>query len=288
MKKRYMLIDVALCHDCNICFMACKDEHVDNDWPGYTAPQPRHGHRWINIERRERGVYSRNDVAYLPVPCQHCQDAHCQKAAPDAITIRPDGIVMIDPVKAKGRMEIVASCPFGAIFWNEEANVPQKCTMCAHLLDDKDWKPGLPRCVHSCPTGAQEFVEMEPEEFQKYCKENGYEGYRSEELENNPQVVYKNLFKYTKNFISAGVLMDGDCFENATVTLKSKQGILAAQKTNFFGEFKFDALENGEYSLDVDAAGIKTSQEVVINNASLNLGFIKLESKTAKAAALTV
>ena len=58
MKQRYISIDVAKCHDCNNCFMACKDEHCGNDWPGYTAAQPRHGHRWMNIERRERGVYA--------------------------------------------------------------------------------------------------------------------------------------------------------------------------------------------------------------------------------------
>ena len=74
MKQWYKVIDVARCHDCNNCFMADKDEFVDNDWPGYTAAQPRHGHRWVDILRRERGQYARNDVAYLPMPCQHCAE----------------------------------------------------------------------------------------------------------------------------------------------------------------------------------------------------------------------
>jgi len=277
MKKNFMVIDVGLCHDCNNCFMACKDEHVDNDWPGYTAPQPRHGHRWINIERRERGQYARNDVAYMPTPCQHCQVAHCQQAAPEAVTIRPDGIVMIDAKKAKDNAALVGSCPFGAIYWNEEASVGQKCTMCAHLLDSKDWKPGMPRCVHSCPTGAMEFYEMEPEEFEKMAKERGLEGYRSNELKNQPQVRYKNLHKFTKNFVTAGVLVNGDCFENATVSLKDAKGAaIATQKTNFFGEFKFDGLENGNYAVDVDAAGKKASLKATVDNQSLNLGFVKL------------
>jgi Fe-S-cluster-containing dehydrogenase component len=283
MKQKFISIDVAQCHDCNICFMACKDEHVGNDWPGYTASQPRHGHRWMNIERLERGEYPRNDVAYLPLICQHCQDAHCMKAAPSAVTRRQDGIVMIDMEKAKGNKALVDSCPFGAIYWNEEMNVAQKCTMCAHLLDDKNWKPGLPRCVHSCPTGAMKFYDMEPEEFEKLVEQEGMEGYRSAELKNRPHVYYKNLQKYTKNFISAGVLMDGDCFENATVTLKDKHGVLATQKTNFFGDFKFDGLENGEYTVDVDAAGVRTSCTTAIDNASLNLGFIKLVSNAVKA-----
>lgn len=288
MKQRYISIDIATCHGCNICFMACKDEHVGNDWPGYTAAQPRHGHRWLNIEYRERGQYSRNDVAYLPLPCQHCQNAHCMKAAPDAVKRREDGIVMIDAAAAKGNKDVVSSCPFGAIFWNEELNVAQKCTMCSHLLDDKNWKPGVPRCVHSCPTGSMKFYEMEPAEFENLARKEGFEGYRSDELKNAPRVVYKNLHRYTKNFIAAGVLMDGDCFENATVTLSNKQGIVATQKTNFFGDFKFDSLEKGEYTVEVNAGGIKASRKIVIDTTSHNLGFFNLVSKGANAGALAV
>lgn len=288
MKQAYLVIDISLCHDCNNCFMACKDEHVDNNWPGYTAPQPRHGHRWMNIERRERGVYARNDVAYLPMPCQHCQNAHCKEASPDAVSHRADGIVMIDMERAKGDKDLVDSCPFGAIYWNDELGVGQKCTMCAHLIDDKSWLPGMPRCAHSCPTDAMKFYQMEPEEFAALAKKEGYEGYRSAELKNEPRVLYKNLYKYTKNFISAAVLVNGDCFENATVTLRGEAGEVATQKTNFFGEFKFDGLDNGEYTLDVEAAGVKTSCKAAIQNQSLNLGFIKLASDAVKAEALSV
>ena len=89
-------------------------------------------------------------------------------------------------------------------------------------------------------------------------------------------------------------MVDGDCFENATVTLHSKEGgivcnlygagvadcldtsVLATRTTNFFGEFKFDGLENGEYTVDVDAGGKKTSMVVTIDNGSQNLGFIEL------------
>ena len=35
-KQAYIVIDVALCEDCNNCFMACKDEHVGNCWLPYT------------------------------------------------------------------------------------------------------------------------------------------------------------------------------------------------------------------------------------------------------------
>ena len=90
------------------------------------------------------------------------------------------------------------------------------------------------------------------------------------------------------------MLVDGDCYEGATVTLHSKEGgvvcnlsgagvancldtsTLATRATNFFGEFKFDGLENGDYTVEVDADGRKYSKAVTIKDESVNLGFIKL------------
>ena len=92
----------------------------------------------MDILRRERGQYARNDVAYLPVPCQHCENAPCIEASDGAITKRDDGIVMIDMEKAKGNKDLVDSCPYGAIWWNEELDIAQKCIFCAHLIDDPD------------------------------------------------------------------------------------------------------------------------------------------------------
>ena len=115
MKKWNMIIDVANCTNCNVCTLSVQDEHVGNAFEGYAEEMPKHGHRWINIERRERGKAPATDVAYLPTMCQHCDDAPCQKAAPDAVTKRDDGIVIIDPVKSKGRREIYDACPFGVV-----------------------------------------------------------------------------------------------------------------------------------------------------------------------------
>jgi len=274
MSQFYMVIDVAKCHDCNNCFMSCKDEHVDNEWPGYTAAQPRHGQRWMNILRRERGQYSRNEVNFLPLLCQHCENAPCEKASNGAITRRADGIVMIDAEKAKGNEALAKSCPYGAIYYNEEIKCSQKCTGCAHLLDNEDWTPKQPRCSHTCPTGAMEFLNIEPAEMVKKVQAEGLQAYKAE-LGTKPRVFYKNLHQFTKNYIAAGVLVKGDCFENATVTIKGN-GVDATAKTNFFGDFKFDGLENGEYTVEVDAAGKKASCQVVIKDESKNLGYIQL------------
>ena len=110
--------------------LACHDEHVGNAFPGYSEEMPKHGHKWIEIDRKERGAGPMVDVAFLPKMCQHCDDAPCmEKAENGAITKRDDGIVLIDPVKAKGQRHLVEACPYGAIWWNEEKQVPQAWTL---------------------------------------------------------------------------------------------------------------------------------------------------------------
>ena len=97
MKKWNLVIDVATCFSCNACAVACHDEYHGNSFPGYAAEMPKHGQRWIDIRQREKGKFPMVEVAYLPVTCNHCDDAPCMKAAKDgAITKRPDGIVIID------------------------------------------------------------------------------------------------------------------------------------------------------------------------------------------------
>ena len=102
----------------------------------------------MRIIERERGSYPKVKTVYIKVPCMHCDDAPCVAQHPDKVYKRPDGIVIIDPVKAKGAKEILDSCPYRVIFWNEETDLPQKCTLCAHLLD-QGWDE--PRCVEDMP-----------------------------------------------------------------------------------------------------------------------------------------
>ncbi len=74
-KKWNLVIDVAKCFNCNCCTLACHDEYGDNEFPGYAAAMPKHGQRWIDIRHRETGRVPMVEVSYLPVMCNHCDDA---------------------------------------------------------------------------------------------------------------------------------------------------------------------------------------------------------------------
>jgi len=269
-KQKYLVIDVALCHDCNNCFIACKDEFFDNDWLPYSDGQPRHGHRWMNIERHERGQYPRIDVNFLPKPCLHCADPACAKAFPDVVTKRDDGIVMFDAEKAKGKTGLVDACPYGAVWYNEEKGVAQKCIMCAHILDGKACASiCAPRCAHACPTGAMAFIEADEAEFAKLIEQDGLERFKPE-ISDNGLVWYKNLYRYTKCFIAGGLLKDGDCAEGVTVSIEGASA--PDQVTNYFGDFLFDRLSPGAYKISV---GGKTVWEGSIEE-SANIGSITI------------
>src|SRR6476469_6422298 len=103
MQKWNMIIDVAECTNCNLCTLAVMDEYVGNEWPGYTAPMPKHGHKWINILQKERGQVPMIDIAYVPTMCNHCDNAPCMAKGAGAVKKREDGIVLIDPQAANVR-----------------------------------------------------------------------------------------------------------------------------------------------------------------------------------------
>jgi tetrathionate reductase subunit B len=168
-----MLIEADRCIGCDVCLKACKDEYVGNDYSPYSAAQPETsygygqngafgwpdtpstltpwvtiGHLWMNVFEQTSGKYPNVNTRYVPLPCMHCDDAPCAKAATNnAIYTMDNGIVIIDAQKSSNQNKIVKSCPYGVIYWNNEKLIPQKCTFCAHLVE----KGMQPRCVEACP-----------------------------------------------------------------------------------------------------------------------------------------
>ena len=282
MKKWNMIIDVANCTNCNVCALSVQDEHVGNAFEGYAEEMPKHGHRWINIERRERGSAPATDVAYLPTMCQHCDDAPCQKAAPDAVQKRADGIVIIDPVKAKGRREIQEACPFGAVWWNEEKDIPQHWIFDAHLLD-KGW--ARPRCETACATAAIRSVKVTDDEMAAMAEAEGLER-RTQSHDIKTRLYYKNLWRFDSDFIAGTLSAEGngvtDCVAGALITLSQDGAVCAQVTSDAYGDFKFDRLtkHDAAYEIAISATGYQEQSSEVRLSGSRYLGEIKLQTKS--------
>jgi len=278
MNKWNMIVDVAECTNCNLCTLAAMDEYVGNAFPGYSAPMPKHGHKWIDILQKERGQVPTIDIAYVPTMCNHCDNAPCVAKGGGAIKKRDDGIVLIDPVKAKGRKDLVEACPYGHIWWNEELKLPQAWTFDAHLID-QGWRQT--RGQQSCPTGAMRAVCVEDDEMGRIAREQGLELMKPE-LGTKPRIYYKNLWRYSKCFVGGSVSMEVkgvvDCVEGAIVRLLKNGAMVAETATDNYGDFKFDRLDenSGEYVVEISAAGQAKKAVGAKLGASINLGEIRL------------
>jgi tetrathionate reductase subunit B len=267
-----MIIDVTKCVSCFNCQFACKNEFVENDWLPYSMSQPETGHFWMRVQETVRGTVPKVRVDYIAYPCMQCQNPPCVKAAKnDAVYMRPDGITIIDPVKSKGQKDIVASCPYGAIYWNENLGIPQKCTFCAHLLD-KGYE--MPRCVEACQGYAMTFGDYK--DLEATIKAKGAVTL-SPQFGAQPRVYY---IGYPTGLFIAGALVNssGECAEGVDVSIKDTGTgqVVASAKSDNFGDFWFNELPADKaYEVAMSVAG-KTKTISVTLNKDTNLGDIQL------------
>ena len=281
-KSKVMLIDVAICNGCMSCVVACKDEHVENDWSPYAKPQPEYGQFWIRVEGEDRGKVPKVRRTYTPIMCMHCENAPCMAACPTtAIYRRDDGAVIIDPAKCDGCRGVgtdplcMGACPYGVIYFNEELKIAQKCTWCAHLLDN-GWKE--PRCADACPTEAIKFGDEDDPEIQELLK-------KAEPLHpeygTRPKVLYLNL---PRPFI-AGDVLDPEGREavvGAEVTATDLvTGDVRSTITDDLGSFWLKDLERGHrYLVKVKAEGYgEKIVGVYSTEKDVNVGEVRLSSK---------
>ena len=212
-------------------------------------------------------------VHYVPEMCNHCEKCSLLAIAKDGdVYRREDGLIIIDPVKAKGRKDLATACPYGAVYWNAELNVAQKCTGCAHLLDN-GYK--LPRCVEMCATGALQFGDEDDPKMQDLI-----EGATVMKPETGcaPRVYYRNI---PGKFI-AGTVYDPEMKEvviGARVRCLNG-GKLYMSHTGEYGDFWFKDLAVGVYDVYVEAKGYKTKVFTGLRTREcVNLGDIALEKE---------
>jgi tetrathionate reductase subunit B len=271
---KVMVIDLAICNGCHNCQIACKDEHVANDWTPVARPQPDTGQFWHKVINLERGTVPKVMVTYHHSMCQHCEEAPCIQACPShAIYRRSDGAVIIDPEKCRGNKMCMAACPYeNVIYFNDDLNIAQKCTFCAHLLD-RGWTET--RCSDACPTGALTFGDEEDPKIKDLIARGEL---LRPELPTRPRVYYLNL---PQKWI-AGAVFDPEadlCLEGATITATDTQtGEKRSATTDNYGDFWLKGLADGTYVLQIEKPAYLTKKLGPIDATTKdhNLGDIEL------------
>ncbi len=173
MTRLAIAINLDRCVGCHTCALSCK---MQNNIPD--------GMLWNRVLTENtdvvdgaEGTYPNVTRTFLPLACQHCQNAACQRVCPTGATYRDDkGRVEIDYDKCIGCRMCMAACPYNArVFnWNEpsrvtganygDAEVPvrprgvvEKCTLCKERTDRGE----EPMCVVCCPAHARIYGDLD-------------------------------------------------------------------------------------------------------------------------------
>ncbi len=203
-KKRFvMVMDLEKCIGCHACTVACKSEN------GVAIGGSR-----TRVLEQEHGTYPETSRFFLPMMCNHCEDAPCIKACPNkAILTKENGIVDINKDKCMGFQFCLSACPYGAIYINPDQEPDDyvkdypartlfkadKCNFCEERLE-----VGLdPSCSNTCPADARLFGDLSDPNSKVSQLINGEKltGLLMEEG-TKPQVYYKDgrpdIFKVSK------------------------------------------------------------------------------------------
>ncbi|HZT09283.1 MAG TPA: 4Fe-4S dicluster domain-containing protein [Chloroflexota bacterium] len=191
-----MVVDIDRCTGCQACVVACQAENnvPINDEQHFLQHRSK---EWIRVERYWEikklpdGTTDTKSVKarFLPVLCQHCQNAPCEPVCPVyAIYHSNDGLNVQVYNRCVGTRYCANNCQWNVRFFNfEDADWPEplgsqlnpdvtvrvkglieKCTFCIHrimhakrneklsnrLIRDGDVQPA---CAQACPTDALVF-----------------------------------------------------------------------------------------------------------------------------------
>ena len=145
--KRYgWFVDTRRCFGCHACEVSCKAE---NDVPL--------GNYIRQTFYKDVSEYPKVARMFLPMACQHCEDAPCVKACPcGALHKGSGGSVVVNYEQCCGHGTCVEVCPYGAIYLDPVANQAVKCHNCYHRVDN-DMQPA---CATTCPSDAIWFGDL--------------------------------------------------------------------------------------------------------------------------------
>ena len=112
------VIDVDKCTGCQACVVACQSENnvPINDEPLYNQ---RRASAWIHIERYWEGEFPDVKARFIPVLCQHCDDAPCEPVCPVFATYHNSSGLNVQVYnRCIGTRFCANNCPYQVRFFN--------------------------------------------------------------------------------------------------------------------------------------------------------------------------
>ena len=217
-----MAIDLDRCTGCQACVTAC---HAENNLPLSSEESAAKGRavHWIRVDRYYEGEFPDIRVKYMPVLCQHCDNAPCEPVCPVYATYHnPEGLNVQVYNRCVGTRYCGNNCPYSVRFFNwfepkwtaplelqhnpdvaiRPGGVMEKCTFCVQRIErvKRDAKEEnrpvtdgevQPACVQSCPAEAMVFGDLnDPESKVSRLAASGRTTRLLEELGTKPKVFY--------------------------------------------------------------------------------------------------
>lgn len=229
-----MAIDLAACTGCSACVVACQAE---NNIPVVGKKVVSQGREmaWIRIERYYDSIRTEDGgeelkVSFLPMMCQHCQNAPCEPVCPVYATYHnEEGVNAMVYNRCVGTRYCSNNCSYKVrrfnwfqyewpelLSWQVNPDVPQrtvgimeKCSFCVQrIAEAKDIAKDLgrlvedgeitPACVQTCPTKAITFGDRKDPNSRVSKLQNSERAYKvlDHHLNTQPAVSYLNDIRY--------------------------------------------------------------------------------------------
>ncbi len=221
-QKWAMVVDVDRCIGCQACVVACQAE---NNIPLNTEEifNQKRAIEWIRIERYWEGEYPNVKARFIPVLCQHCENAPCEPVCPVYATYHnSEGLNVQVYNRCVGTRFCQNNDPYAVRFFNfwepvwpatlqnqlnpdvtvRSRGIMEKCTFCVQRIrrttrtakeQGRELKDGelAPACVQACPTSTLTFGDINDPKSKvaKLAKDKRH--YRLlEKLGTEPNVIY--------------------------------------------------------------------------------------------------
>ena len=223
-----MVIDVDKCTGCQACVVACQAE---NNVPINTEEifLQQRSIEWIRVERYWEGEFPDVKARFIPILCQHCENAPCEPVCPVYATYHNNEGMNIQVYnRCIGTRFCANNCPYQVRFFNfwepdwpeslrsqlnpdvtvRSRGVMEKCSFCVQRIRraelEIEGKEGQaltdnlvrerqlkPACVQACPTGTLTFGDLlDPASEVSELQDNSRRYVLLEDLGTDPNVLY--------------------------------------------------------------------------------------------------